>query len=113
METPTCSHRETTEHGRDLSGREALPLRQEQNLAICRPEPAKGLVHQRLLGGRLLRNERGFEDEPLVAASSVVAPVFVTPAPRNTLDAIVAMSSSRQLLSECREMRCARSSESR
>lgn len=49
MQAASRGHGQATQNGGCLRGGESLPLRQEQNLAIERPEPPKYLEDQRLL----------------------------------------------------------------
>ena len=76
VQPPTRGHREATEDSRDLCRGEALPLGQQKNLAIPRPEPAKRRVHERLLSvrrGRLLLSGHRFEGQPFLQRDAAAA----------------------------------------
>ena len=76
MQPPPRGDGEATHYAGDLRGRKALPLRQQQNLAIARPEAAKRCVHERLLWvrrGRPLRASCRFERQPLLQRDAAAA----------------------------------------
>lgn len=74
VQPPTGGHRETPQNRPDLCRREALPLREEQDLAISRAEPVECFVHQRLLRvEKLLRSGLRFACQPFIERASATA----------------------------------------
>ncbi len=72
MQPPARGRRGRPEDGRDLRRRKAFPLREQEDLAITRPESPQRLVHERLLapGRRLLRSRGRLECEPLLECAA-------------------------------------------
>jgi hypothetical protein len=70
MKASARGHGQASHDLRDLPRRQALPLREQQDLSIARPEPPKRLVNESAVVGRgrfLLRQaSRRFEREPIV-----------------------------------------------
>ena len=68
-------HRQATQDGRDLRGREALPLREQQHLAIMRPEAASASCTSASSRSaeRLPRHGRRFECQPLLQREPAAA----------------------------------------
>ena len=75
MQPPPRRDGEATQYGTDLRGRKALPLGQQQNLAITWPEAAKGSVHERFLSVQrgLLRSSCRFERQPFLQREAAAA----------------------------------------
>jgi hypothetical protein len=57
MQPATGGHRRTVEDGRDLGGREPLPLRQQQDLAVTRVQSAERVVDDFVAGSKAGQSE--------------------------------------------------------